>query len=139
MSDNGAFYLLSSNVSLRKTAIRTLALILLTSVFWLWLDPSYFSQPSRDSDALRSINHRVVPSSYTPANVAQIRLSDMMYPIASTSGDPPWKKHNHKQMRAFMRCVENTNCGANQMKVVILLSQYFRLALYGESSGENIW
>ena len=140
VSDGDCFYLaavlLVRTNHIERSIERILVLLLLTVLLWLWIDQSYF-QSSRDGSLLGG--HRAVPSSYTPVDVAQIRLSDLLYPIPSSLGDPPWIKHNHKQLRAFMRCVESGSCGKNQMKVVILSSNQFRSALYGGNGGEQIW
>ncbi|KAF8334197.1 uncharacterized protein EI90DRAFT_3051445 [Cantharellus anzutake] len=51
----------------------------------------------------------------------------------------PALMHNLNMTRSLMRCLEASNCEPNQLKVVILGSQYFNDELSGFNGGEHIW
>jgi len=134
------------NYRSRIINIRTVLVIVICGAAWALL-------PVRDIVTTPRVvfdnhdQHRHLPPAFVvnssckdaqpPANPTE--LSQTLFPVSNPENNRSWVGENHKMLQALFRCIELSNCGPNQKKVVILDSFQFRLELTGSTGGENIW
>ncbi|KAJ7122637.1 hypothetical protein C8R43DRAFT_1032170 [Mycena crocata] len=66
-------------------------------------------------------------------------LSQVLFPLRLAVDDHSWIAENERTISSLLQCIEDSTCGQNQTKVVILAASPFRGLLHGENGGEAIW
>jgi len=127
------------------TITRILSVIVVCTVTWLWLGQDIGPTPQI---VFEFHNHQEPPPPAFVVNascdnvkpaVKATKLSQTLFPISNPEKSDSWVGENNKMLRALFRCMELSNCGPNQKKVVILGSFHFLGAFWGWVGGENIW
>ncbi|KAJ7446967.1 hypothetical protein FB451DRAFT_1536679 [Mycena latifolia] len=65
--------------------------------------------------------------------------SQVLFPPRLAGDDHSWIAENERTISSLLHCIEDSSCGQNQTKVVILAASPFRGLLHGENGGEAIW
>jgi len=127
----------------RMVILRTLSVIIVGVIVWIGLAVrGVLHTPRLTFDDLAPS-----PTAFTAnescgqpqLSTATKKLGQSLFPVSNSGSTDSWIGENHKMLGSLFRCIELSNCGPNQEKVIILTSFHFLGAFRGWVSGEDIW